>query len=192
MITGLILAGGKSQRMGENKLLLPLKDSTVLGINIKKLLMVADQIIIVSGRYHEEIQSYIRADYSDLPVMVVENKAFELGMFSSVLAGIRGIDSDLVLVPGDSPFYSENTLKSLIEADGNLIVPSFRHRGGHPIVIRQPLLKRLKAMESTSNLKIFRNGQKIHWLEVEDPGILLDIDTLEDYNQYKEYGPSNS
>lgn len=183
MIQAIVLAGGKSERMGCNKMLLPYKKSTVLKHNIQLLLEIVNEVVVVTGKYHSEIEAYIKKEFHKSPVQVIENKGFEKGMFSSVQVGVNHTKGDIVLVPGDSAFYEADTVRTLLNSTGDFIVPSYKKRGGHPIVIRASLREALLTEPSTSNLKLFRNKQQVNWVEVNDPGVLIDIDTKEDYDR---------
>ncbi len=186
MVHGVVLAGGKSCRMGSNKMLLSLGKSTVIGTNIKKLLEIAELVVVVTGRYHHEIKDYLESEFPEAALRVIYNECYESGMFSSVQCGLKECCGDVILVPGDSPFYQMSTLESLMEVQGDFVVPSYQRRGGHPILLRQPVIERLLRATGTSNLKSLRELEEVVWLDVDDEGILLDIDTQEDYVKYTE------
>jgi molybdenum cofactor cytidylyltransferase len=62
------------------------------------------------------------------------------------------------------------------------VVPTYNGRKGHPIVIKQRLIQPLLEEDIGSNLKVFRDRYEVAYIPVEDEGILLDIDTIDDYH----------
>lgn len=180
MVTGVILAGGKASRMSENKMLLQYKNKPIIYHTIKSMITYCNKITIVTGFYQNE---YIEVLKNFKNVEVVHNNRHEQGMFSSVKCAIDRINSDIFLIPGDYPLVKENTYKKLLDGDGPIRVPVFNGRRGHPIFISQKLLQNLKNEDISSNLKVWRDKHKVHYIEVADPGIIEDIDTKLDYQK---------
>ena len=180
MIHGIILAGGKASRVKKNKLLLDFKGRPIIYHTVKSMSSVCDKITIVTGFYQEIYLPYLE---EFLDVNIVHNPLHETGMFSSVLEGIKGVNEDCFIIPGDSPLVNHKTYKQLLASNGGIRVPSYNYKAGHPIFLEKQMVLKLQQEEPTSNLKTFRNKHKVHYVNVDDPGILFDIDYIEDYEK---------
>ena len=88
----IILAGGISTRMGTNKMLLEYKGHPLIWHTIQSVAPFVSKIIIVTGKYDQEIRDALK----DEKVSFVYNKDYELGMFSSVLAGVKETSEDFL------------------------------------------------------------------------------------------------
>lgn len=188
----IITAAGKSQRMGQPKLLLPLGDKPLILGLCERLLKIEDldTVIVVTGHYQEEIGAALR----HLPrLTLVHNSGYEVGgMFSSIQLAIRALpdscDAAFVL-PGDIPLVEATTFALLQEAfdaeTAPIIVPNYKGRRGHPILIARRLFDTILAAGAEATLKTVMEPYLLQRKEVEvaDAGVLLDIDTPEDYQQ---------
>jgi len=178
MAQGIILAGGYSSRIGTNKMTLPYRDKPLICHTIASMAASVSHIFVVTGYYHEDTLMAIK----DHPlVSVIHNPNYSLGMFSSVLAGIEHVTEDVFIIPGDYPLVKEKTYQDLLNAKGIQRVPTYEGHRGHPLFITKPLVQALKVEPKESNLKSFRNRYNLALVETDDPGILIDIDTIEDH-----------
>jgi molybdenum cofactor cytidylyltransferase len=120
-------------------------------------------------------------------VTCVFNERFDEGMFSSLKAGLAKVRADAAFVlPGDCPFASPAVYEALLESDAPVTVPSHLGRTGHPVFLRREAFPLLLNSPDTSSLRDFISGIGPRIVDVDDPGILRDIDTMEDYD--KAYG----
>ena len=118
---------------------------------------------------------------------MVFNKEFEKGMFSSVKTGISKIKTkNFFLLPGDIPFVKEEVFRELLSQKGDIIIPVFKGRKGHPVLINSSLIIEILAEPEDSNLKLFIDKKGFTTVAVLDESILFDIDTEEDYLNFKE------
>lgn len=175
MTVGILLAGGKSSRIGKNKMDLIIGDKKVIEHTLQSMVDCVDFVTIVTGQYNTEIND------SKVPVHFIHNDAHHLGMFSSILTGIKDIEDNIFIIPGDYPMVKPKTYEALLNGTGKVRVPVYNGRKGHPIYIDKSLLGDLKSEPLDSNLKLWRNKHKVNYIDVDDNGILLDIDTLNDY-----------
>ncbi len=178
MIDGVILAGGYSSRLKKNKMTLIFDDLPIICNVIEAMKQYCDKIIVVTGHYHDEIERVVKK-YE--VVNVVRNTNYNLGMFSSVKAGVKDINNDFFLTPGDYPLIKASTYKKLLDSKGMIRVPIYNGRKGHPILISKELIDPLLKEPVESNLKVFRDRYKVNYIEVDDKGVLIDVDTMEDY-----------
>ncbi|MBU0996534.1 MAG: nucleotidyltransferase family protein [Firmicutes bacterium] len=178
MTQAVILAGGYSKRTGINKMSLIYQGIPLIHHVIEAFLPVTENIIVVSGHYHEELKSILRK-YGT--VQIVQNFDYPNGMFSSVQRGVQETSEDFFVTPGDYPLIKTETIQKMLEAKGPIVVPVFEGRKGHPILFRKELKQPLLEEEPNSNLKVFRDRYTPEYIQVNDPGILKDIDTIADY-----------
>jgi len=183
MITGIILAGGASRRMKKNKMLLDFKGKPMIMQTINHMRPFVDRIIVVTGYYHDDIAGRLQ-DVDD--VTVIFNPRHRLGMFSSVLAGIKEVESDVFIVPGDCPMVSDKTYRSLLRGTKDIRVPTYQERRGHPLFVDAHIVSKLKHESPLSTLKKFRNRFEFEEIPTHDHGILKDIDTPKDYKKILE------
>jgi len=182
MIEGIILAGGYSSRMKRNKMTLLYNDIPIICNVIEALKDYCGKIVIVTGHYHDEILEVV-SKYNQ--VVVKRNLNYDLGMFSSVILGVKEIKKDFFLLPGDYPLIQKETFEKLLNTSGVIRVPTFNNRRGHPIFIKQELIPALLNEPLNSNLKVFRDKYQVSYVETSDEGVLIDVDTMEDYLMIK-------
>ena len=187
-----IQAAGKGSRFhsGQYKLLAPVNGKPVVIRTLEPVLAAGfDEVDVVIGAHADEMQAALK----DFPVRVIANRDWELGQSTSLSVGMRAIQhsSDRVcLLLGDQPFLKTETLRALLkESDtypDEIIVPFYKEKRGNPIIVPSRYYERL--LELTGGDE---GGKKLlkeagyHVLPVEDPGILRDIDTIEDLEKYE-------
>lgn len=185
-----VLAAGLSSRMGKQKLLLPWNDSTVI-CTVTDTLLSADieKIVVVTGRDPEKIADAL----SGKPVEIAYNADFANGnMITSLVTGLRALHDrvdSVLMVLGDQPQMEKATVVKLIETwlhqPESLCIPSWQMRRGHPWVIPEDLWDDLFAMPADETMRDFiqKHEQRIHYVVVDTPTILVDLDTPEDYQR---------
>ncbi|MCK5761790.1 MAG: nucleotidyltransferase family protein [Candidatus Izimaplasma sp.] len=178
MVDGIILAGGYSSRIKKNKMTLIYNDLPIICNVIESMKDCCNKIVVVTGYYHEEVSEVV-SKYKQ--VVVKRNDNYDLGMFSSVIAGVTEVNNDFFLTPGDYPLIRKETFKQLLDASGVIKVPIFNNRKGHPIFTSQELIEPLLNESIDSNLKVFRDRYTVNYIETSDEGVLIDVDTMEDY-----------
>ena len=180
-IEGIVLAAGFSKRARIFKMELMLDNKTMIEQSIRGMYNICSKIIVVGGYRIERIRKILKK-YSK--VDIVFNKNYKKGMFSSVKAGIKHIKSDkFFLLPGDIPFVNEEVYKKILYIEGEIVIPSYKGIKGHPVLIKSTLKDEILAEPDDSNLKIFINRKGYTLINIEDEAILLDIDTIEDYDK---------
>lgn len=193
-ITGLILAAGKSGRIGEPKAFLKIGENTFIAEIILKLLRVCDSIVVVFGFDGNNLKVKLLEDemlknFSD-KIQIEINKNFEAGMFSSLQCGLKKIrDCDFVLLHQvDQPLLPQKFYEEFVnqaERKIDWLQPSFDGKVGHPILISKKLADEILHEDVNSNLREFRKKETVKqkiW-ECSYPEIHQDIDTLEDYKK---------
>jgi molybdenum cofactor cytidylyltransferase len=189
----IILAAGASSRMGKPKMLLPWGPTSIIGHQIKQWQSLqAQQIVVVSATGDLELKAAL--DLLGFPGGDrITNPRPQEGMFSSIQCAARwtGWESSLThwaIVLGDQPHHRNTTLASLLDYSRKhpqlLCQPAHHGHPAHPIVLPKPCF--LKLGDTTANnLKDFLQNlrDELASIEVDDPGLHLDIDTKEDYER---------
>jgi molybdenum cofactor cytidylyltransferase len=178
MPQGIILAAGYSSRTSSNKLRLEVDGKSLIYHAILSMQPFVEHIYVVTGHYHESILEHVK---SLCNVTCVKNDDYPKGMFTSVIVGAKMTDKDFFVLPGDCPFVSPETYQKILMGNKKMRVPVYQGRKGHPLWIDGSLRDALIHTELTSNLKMFRNQMGYEEIEVDDPNILIDIDTEEIY-----------
>ena len=180
MTQGIVLAGGYSSRAETNKMGFLYQGSPLILSTIETMMPYVTNIIVVSGHYHDELSTMLK-DVSD--VTIVYNKNYDQGMYASVKTGMADTFEDVFIIPGDVPLVRPSTYEQLKAAKGLIKVPSYNNRRGHPLFMDKRLRNILLESPTITNLKAFRDAQGFETIPVDDPGILVDIDTQEAYFQ---------
>jgi molybdenum cofactor cytidylyltransferase len=188
-----ILAAGASARMGRPKLLLPWKDTSVLGHLLRQWQVLgAEQITVVCSAANVAIRDEL--DRLALPAAHrIVNLQPERGMFSSVRCAAEWTDwhpclTHWAVTLGDQPLVRLETLAGLLEFAGvradQVSQPSRNGRGRHPVILPAPVFNRLKH-SGAENLKQFlvTGGRPVARWEIDDPGLDLDLDEPADYQR---------
>ena len=190
MIPGLILAAGASSRMGRSKALLPFGDSgrTFVATLIRALSEggVADTLVV--GRPDDEP---LRAEVETNGARLVENPRPEDGQLSSLLTGLNVADRPgirgVLVTPVDVPRVSAATIAALLRAFQSSTAPIVRavHGGrhGHPVIFARQVFDELRRADPSIGAKAVVNAHAADILnvEVDEPAVLFDVDTPEDY-----------
>ena len=177
-----VLAAGYSSRTGTNKMTLTIDNKAILERVIETLLDVCDKIIVVGGHNYNAIK-LITDKYKN--VKLIENTKYHLGMFSSVKCGVSEMAGDFFLIPGDYPLVKQTTYQALLKGKADFIVPEYNGRRGHPVLIKRKLIEAINEEPIESNLKAFRDKCNTEFIQVNDEGILIDLDTMEDFENIK-------
>jgi molybdenum cofactor cytidylyltransferase len=187
-IAGLILAAGESSRMGADKALLMYHGKTFLE-NIVSALHEAgiQRIVVILGHNAELIQQSV--DLSAVEVVVNQN--YRLGQTSSLQEGLRVLAGDepagVVVCLTDHPSVASDTVRILIQYFKSfgkpVIVPQTDGKHGHPVLVGRELFAELRALGPAqgADTVIHEYSDRTEFVEVSDPGILLDVDDPESY-----------
>jgi molybdenum cofactor cytidylyltransferase len=184
----IILAAGLSKRMGTQKLLLPFGKSTLIESVIQNVVQSeVDSVLVVLGANHKEIGKVI----APLPVEVCLNKDYKSGMLSSVRCGFQALpeETGTVLVflgdqPGIPPHVTNRILKAYDESLHGIVIPVYNYRRGHPLLVDFKYKRDVVKLDLENGLRSLMHHfpEDVLEVEVDEPGILMDIDTQEDYS----------
>jgi molybdenum cofactor cytidylyltransferase len=191
MISAIILAAGKSERMGNIKLTMPLGISTLIEEVVDAVLRSkAGETIVVLGHESKRIKQAI----DEKPVKLVINKEYCLGMSTSIKAGMKAIDDNclaVMIVLGDQP-TSPNIINTLIESyensDRYIVLPTYRNVKGHPVLFDIRYKDQLLSLNGDEGGRrlIEQNPDDVLYVPTGSESVVRDIDTPDDYNRYVE------
>ena len=193
MISAIILAAGQSTRMRHPKMLLPWGNVTVIEHAISVFANAGiEDILVITGGAREQVEEIILKSWNHASVRTAYNYDYLGGnMLSSIQCGLRNLtekNSEAAMIGlGDQPQVQARSVRLVSEAflqtRSPLVVPSFEMRRGHPWLVARPLWGELIEMNASETSRDFLNrySQDIHYVQVDTPSILTDMDTPEDY-----------
>ncbi|MCY3758802.1 MAG: nucleotidyltransferase family protein [Acidobacteria bacterium] len=190
-VSGIILAAGRSQRMGRPKALLPIFGTTFLEHIVHQIR--SSRLVdlkIVLGHRPEVILDRL----PDLKPATVINSHYREGQLSSLQAGIRALDPEtcdgLMMFLVDHPLVDSALIDGLLDSFSQgghpIVIPSFQRRRGHPVLFARELFPELLAASPDEGaVAVVRQhrGEICH-LEWESDEILVDVDTPEAYRRW--------
>ncbi len=186
-VWAVVLAAGRSTRMGrENKLLSPIEGKPMVVCTVAALKKCAlGGIIVVLGHQAEKLRQALPAR----KLRFVENKQFRDGMASSICCGITALKDNVdaaLIVLADMPRVQPQTIASLIAAlkpeEGRTIaMPRYRGKRGNPVLFARQHFEELAALDGDQGAKelLVAHAEAIIEVAVDDPGVLVDVDTRE-------------
>ncbi len=178
-IEGIILAAGLSTRAGTNKLILEIDHVPVIERCLLSMYDYCSRIIVVGGHKIDDIYP-ITKKYPKIDLAY--NQDYLSAMFGSVKTGLRFLEGDrFFLTPGDYPMINKTTYKEMLGIDDDIVVPMHKGKKGHPVLIKTSLADEIINDSSISSLRDYIERKGSTTLNVIDPGILTDIDTIENY-----------
>lgn len=192
-LPGIVLAAGASSRMGRPKAFLPMTPGgTVLGRVLGTLAdaAVAPLVVVVRERFPlEDAWNDSRAG----GVRLVINPNADRGQLSSLVCGIDAIDPAapaVLMTLVDIPLVRTTTVTALLRAweqeRAVFVRPLYEGRHGHPVIFGRPLLDALVQGDPAEGARpVVRSfAREAIDVPVDDPGVLIDLDTPEEYARY--------
>jgi len=188
-VAAILLAAGKSERMGENKLLLPFGKRLIIQRTLDNLIASrAQTVIVVLGSRAAEINEVI----GQRNVTTVFNPNYAYGMNTSLAAGIKTVENHvkfILVALGDQPLVTTQTYDTLIATamctDKGILVPTYAGKRGNPIVLsigyRTALLGLSGDIGGRELLRAY-SGDVLE-VPVEDKGIIININTYVEYEK---------
>ncbi|MDX6304720.1 MAG: molybdenum cofactor cytidylyltransferase [Blastocatellia bacterium] len=190
-IAAIVLAAGRSRRMGAFKPLLTFGDSTVIESCINNLRAAdVEDIVVVVGHRAEELQKHLRS--RSLTLAVNPDPDSEMG--ESIARGVEQVNPSaraLIIALVDHPAVPAAIIKLLIDEwrrGAHLVQPEHQGRGGHPVLIDLAYRNELLMLNPESGLRglFVSHRDQVKRVPVESPYVARDMDTWEDYQRLHE------
>ena len=195
-VGAILLAAGESSRMGQLKALLPWRNTTLLEHQLRALLDGGvQQVVVVVGHDADRLKPIIEAVEGASWTL---NNDYLQGKTTSLKAGVAALAgqpiSDVLLLNVDQP-RNADTVRRLLErhqaSSFRITIPTHGGKGGHPILIAAELFPELAEIEEESQgLKavVRRHAEATERYELDDPSVLLDLNTPEQYQEALDAG----
>lgn len=195
MIPAIVLAAGKSSRMGRSKAALPLPGGDTFITRIVRTFKDAavEDIVVVVGHDARAVVDAFAA--SDLEARFVENPDYEQGQLSSLVAGLRIVDRPGVVAAlvtlVDVPLVRAPTVRAVVEryyaTRARVVRPVRGSQHGHPVLIDRSLFDAIRRSDPSAGAKavIRANVSAAGEVAVDDDGAFADADTPEDYERMR-------
>ena len=186
-ISVIILAAGNSSRLGKPKFLLkmPNGETFIESITRQYAEFGCANIIVVVNKSGNKLLTNLKFPSN---TKIAINHNHNSGRFSSIKIGAEQFNANFAFIHNiDNPSAKAKILKSLynVKQQADVIKPIINNKGGHPILISKKVCKDIiREKTNDKNLKYFLKNYSIKKVEVNDNSILLNINTLEDYNLF--------
>lgn len=183
-VAAILLAAGKSQRMGLCKQLLQLADRPAVAHCLDTHLAAGiGEIVAVVSPGAEEVAAAV----SRYPVVVAVNESDSCDMADSVRTGSAHLASNptgILVALADHPLVRPATVRSLVELHGQepgaILIPVHDGAKGHPTLFPAPILRDICIVPTLRDV-IARHRDKVRLVPVADEGVVMDMDVWEDY-----------
>jgi molybdenum cofactor cytidylyltransferase len=187
----LVLAAGKSSRMGVPKQLLKVKGKTLLDITLENAKKInSENFFCVLGANANKVKNEI----SEKKVQLVFNKNFEKGLSSSIVCGVTFIKKKdpnfeaILILLADQPEVSAEYLRQLIEVHkrnpSKIVATSYKNNAGVPVIFPKQYFEKLQFLEGDKGAQQFINNHVLETIQFQTKKPFLDIDTQEEYQSY--------
>jgi CTP:molybdopterin cytidylyltransferase MocA len=199
-----LLAGGKSERMGVAKGLLKYKQTFWILEQLNRISKSSISEVVIGLGYN--FQHYFdaipwfkdastkRIEFQGLKVAIVINKKPELGPFSTLRSCLKEIDStnSAIVSHIDIPILNYTELNKIISKENDIVSPSFNGKNGHPIKMNTSFWKNLLHLNPSNkdarlDVQLKKvNPAKTSIIEVFDRAILYNLNTKKDWTSFLE------
>jgi molybdenum cofactor cytidylyltransferase len=185
---GVILAAGESRRMGSPKALLSYRGQTFLDTLISLFAPRCSPVIVVLGADADKIRNGLSSQ-TPCDATFVINPDYRTGQTSSMQCGLRAVPASaegVLFTLADHPAVAASTIDALAVPPRPLIrVPRFEGRRGHPVWFSHALIAEFLALPAHGAARdvVYSHVDQTEYLDVDDPGIVADIDDPAAYRE---------
>ena len=186
-ISVIILAAGKSTRMGKQKLRMPLGQRSMIEHTVDNYLnSKVDEVIVVVGHEADEINQLL----AHKPVTIVYNPRYNDGIGTSISAGIQHIQESthiIVIALADQPYIRSDLINYLVDihrdSKKGITVPVYKGTRGNPAIFSSSYKKELLELQGdTGGRQVTdRHPDDIFEVDIEFEEVTIDIDTIDSY-----------
>jgi molybdenum cofactor cytidylyltransferase len=180
-IVGILLAAGQGSRFGGDKLLAQLADGTRVGVQSARNLKAALAEVIAVTRPEDRL---LAQALTDVGIDVATCPSAHEGMGSSLAHAVRArADADgWIVALGDMPMIRPETIRRIaaaLEGGAGIVAPSYQGKRGHPVGFAARFGAQLANLSGDAGARnmLRAEGSRIVVIDVDDPGVMADIDT---------------
>ncbi len=193
-LPGIILAAGNSSRMGQNKLLLPFRGKAILQHVIDAAHhSLLSPLILVLGADSSEIENNILCRSA----LVVNAPQTTKGYGTSLQTGLKALTrcdqyEGAMFILGDQPLLQTDSINLLINAfqkePTRWVAPSWEGQRGNPVITPVSWFDKIYAIKGDHGPRrhLKDPATRLKLVELQDEGVLFDIDSPEDYQRLLE------
>ena len=187
MKTGaVIVAAGMSSRMGTFKPMLQIGSISVAKRIVSTLQQAgAEIIVVVTGNQADMLEKHLSGN----GVVFLRNESYETTqMFDSAKIGLDYVKDKcdrVFFTPVDVPLFTAKTLTELYNSSADIVIPVCAGSAGHPLLMRSGVIPKILESDCGGGLRgaINSSGVSVERVDVNDEGVLYDMDTPSDYNE---------
>ena len=191
VVGAVVLAAGRSQRMGENKLLLPLDGVPIVARVVGEVLGAGVRpVVVVTGHEAESV----RAALAGQPVGFAHNPDYTSGLAGSLrvgLAALGDVDGALICL-GDMPLVTRGHIGALLRAfdpdgDHTIYIPTWERKRGNPILWARHHFAEMSAIAGDVGAKglLDQHAGAVKLVPVDDAGVTVDVDTPQAFDELR-------
>lgn len=194
-IAGIILAAGGSKRMGQPKLLLEWHGAPLIHWVAKTALAAGcSPLIVVTGANAAAVTHSL----AGLPVVLAHNPDWEQGQSTSVRTGVNALPPEIdaaIIFLADQPQIPMSVVQELMrtyredEPPSPILITTSAGKRGNPVLFERALFQPLTRLKGDAGARSIFAQYPIHLIPFDDPDLLLDVDSPEDYQILMEKQP---
>ena len=195
VLSAVILAAGDSSRMGTPKAALLTPDGDSFVVRLVRTLRDAHvhDLVIVTGRHHDEVIDALTRDRLMPSPRIVRNPDPSRGQLSSLLAGMDAVVTPrteaVMMTLVDVPLVRVSTVIAVIDewrrSRAPIVRPAIGDRHGHPVIFDRAVLDEIRGAPLDAGAKsvVRAHEHEVVNVPVDDEGCVRDVDTPSDYDR---------
>jgi molybdenum cofactor cytidylyltransferase len=194
-VAGLVLAAGTSTRMGRPKQLLPVEGMSLLDrILVEALISELTLVVLVLGYNAQEIKEDLKTEIHHPKLKIIENRDYKDGISSSIITGLSEVEDEYdhcMIILADMPHITANIINRLLHQYLASRLPlgsiKIENRRSHPVIFGRKLYPEIHQLQGDLGARDLFIKYRDHTclVEPEEDYNDMDIDTLDDYLEYK-------
>ncbi|MCD8018227.1 MAG: NTP transferase domain-containing protein [Clostridiales bacterium] len=144
-----------------------------------------DLIVVVTGNRAKEIENKMRFQ----GIIFLRNADYEhTQMLDSAKVGLEYLKDKcdkILFTPADVPFFHTKTIVDLLKTEDDIVIPTYNGAEGHPLLIKSRVIEEIIGYDGSDGLRgaALHSRYQVKHMAVNDDGILLDVDRLDDYEE---------
>jgi molybdenum cofactor cytidylyltransferase len=185
-LDGILLAAGESRRMGYPKPLLTIDGKTFIEKISATMLAVVPRLVVVLGAHADRIR---RAIVRDNRIVIVENLNYSRGQLSSLKIGLDAVQSDAagaIVHLADHPMVRVGSFRAVVDSFERtrkpIVIARSSGQRGHPVIFDRSIFVELQNAPEGEGARhvVNADASRVEYVDLDDPGVNLDLDTPAD------------